>query len=44
MFKGIGKVVSGVVLIVIPEPATTVGGWLLVADGLVDIGGSLDEG
>ena len=43
MIKGIAKITSGIVLIVIPEPATTVGGWLLVADGVVDIGSSLDK-
>jgi len=43
MFKGIAKIAGGVVLIVIPEPATTAGGWLMVASGLADVGGSLDE-
>jgi hypothetical protein len=43
MFSGIFEAVVGVVMIAVPEPATTGAGVVMVADGVRRIADAIDE-
>ena len=43
MFSGIFEAVSGIVMIVVPEPATTGAGVVLLADGVRRIADAIEE-
>ena len=43
MFSGIFEVVSGIVMIVVPEPTTTGAGVVILGDGIRRIADGIDE-